>query len=155
MDSESFKMINWDFVKLDHFYGNNFSRRQEKMKFLLTVLKIAYVLDPSFQPVPEDPQPIEGQQPDAAILEPIERAKEKKGLKMRNLLRDISSIHYLIVFTTFTPTLNLQENYGRCWSSNIKLRRKVLINIRFLSTLILKWLILNLYWRKCMNCRLL
>ena len=42
----AYKMMNQDFVKLDKFDGSNFIRWQDKMKFLLTALKIFYVLDP-------------------------------------------------------------------------------------------------------------
>ncbi|GAV81950.1 hypothetical protein CFOL_v3_25403 [Cephalotus follicularis] len=78
MGSESFKITNQDFVKLDHFDGNNFSRWQDKMKFLLSVLKIAYVVDPNLQLVPEDPQPAKGQQPDTAILEQLKEQRKKR-----------------------------------------------------------------------------
>jgi hypothetical protein len=40
-----FKITNQDLVKLDKFDGTNFIRWQDKMKFLLTALKIFYVLD--------------------------------------------------------------------------------------------------------------
>jgi hypothetical protein len=43
-------------VKLDRFDGTNFTRWQDKMKFLLTALKIFYVLDPSLNSLP-DPTP--------------------------------------------------------------------------------------------------
>lgn len=49
-DIVSFKVINQDFVKLDRFNGTNFNRWQDKMMFLLTALKILYVLDPKLQP---------------------------------------------------------------------------------------------------------
>ena len=52
----AYKMMNQDFVKLDKFDGSNFIRWQDKMKFLLTALKIFYVLDPNLQPIP-DPTP--------------------------------------------------------------------------------------------------
>ena len=51
MGSESematFKMMNQDFVKLDRFDGTNFTHWKDKLMFLLTALKIAYVLDPN------------------------------------------------------------------------------------------------------------
>ena len=47
-----YKMMNQDFVKLDKFDGSNFICWQDKMKFLLTALKIFYVLDPNLQPIP-------------------------------------------------------------------------------------------------------
>jgi len=45
--------MNQDFVKLDRFDGTNFTRWQDKMKFLLTALKIFYVLDPNLNPLSE------------------------------------------------------------------------------------------------------
>ena len=56
--TSTFKVMNQDFVKLDRFDGTNFTRWQDKMKFLLTALKIFYVLDPNLSaipaPTPED-----------------------------------------------------------------------------------------------------
>ena len=40
-------------VQLDRFDGTNFTRWKEKLFFLLTVLKIAYVLDPNLEALPE------------------------------------------------------------------------------------------------------
>jgi hypothetical protein len=57
MGSESemvtFKMMNQDFMKLDRFDGTNFTRWKDKLIFLLTALKIAYVLDPNLSKLPE------------------------------------------------------------------------------------------------------
>ena len=47
------KLMNQDLVKLDRFDGMNFTRWQVKLKFLLTVLKILYVLDPELALIPE------------------------------------------------------------------------------------------------------
>ena len=49
----SLKMLDHELVKLDRFDGTNFTRWQDKMKFLLTALKIFYVFDPSLMPIPE------------------------------------------------------------------------------------------------------
>ena len=61
----AYKTMNQDFVKLDKFDGSNFIRWQDKMKFLLTVLKIFYVLDPNLQPIqsptPEDTKQLKEQ----------------------------------------------------------------------------------------------
>ena len=49
----SFKVMNQDFVKLDEFDETNFICWQDKMKFLLNVMKIFFVLDPNLQPICE------------------------------------------------------------------------------------------------------
>ena len=46
------KMLNHELVKLDRFDGTNFSQWKDKMKFLLTALKLFYVLDPNLMPFP-------------------------------------------------------------------------------------------------------
>ena len=43
----AYKVMNQDFVKLDRFNGTNYTCWKDKMIFLLTALKIVYVLDPN------------------------------------------------------------------------------------------------------------
>ncbi|RVW58747.1 hypothetical protein CK203_116855 [Vitis vinifera] len=45
--------MNQDLVRLDRFDGSNFTRWQDKVRFLLTALKIFYILDPTLAPLPE------------------------------------------------------------------------------------------------------
>ena len=45
--------MNQDLVRLDHFDGSNFTRWQDKVRFLLTELKIFYTLHPALAPLPE------------------------------------------------------------------------------------------------------
>ncbi|KAI9156320.1 hypothetical protein LWI28_004333 [Acer negundo] len=47
------KLMNQDLVRLDRFDGSNFTRWQDKLKFLLTALKIFYVLDPNLAAILE------------------------------------------------------------------------------------------------------
>ena len=80
MDMESLKLMNQDMVKLDRFDGNNFSRWQDKMKFLLTALKIFYILDPDLPPVPEEPKPSEdGTLPDQATVDDVRKQRKQRG----------------------------------------------------------------------------
>ena len=54
--SFAFQIMKQDFIKLDHFDGTNFTCWMDKMVFLLTVLKIYYVLDLNLPPL-LDPKP--------------------------------------------------------------------------------------------------
>ncbi|KAK3010678.1 hypothetical protein RJ639_011281 [Escallonia herrerae] len=49
----AFQVMNQDFMKLDRFDGTNFTRWHDKMMFLLTALKVQYVLDPNLPPLLE------------------------------------------------------------------------------------------------------
>ena len=51
-DVLALKMLNHELVKLDRFDGTNFSQWKDKMKFLLTALKLFYVLDSNLMPFP-------------------------------------------------------------------------------------------------------
>ena len=51
-DVSALKMLNHELVKLDRFDGTNFSRWKDKMKFLLTALKLFYVFDSNLMPFP-------------------------------------------------------------------------------------------------------
>ena len=63
MDSElssaNFRIVNSEFAKLDRFDGQNYTRWADKVKFMLAVLKLSYVLDPNLAPIPDDPLPTE------------------------------------------------------------------------------------------------
>ncbi|RVW41670.1 Retrovirus-related Pol polyprotein from transposon TNT 1-94 [Vitis vinifera] len=53
MEEETIKIMNQDLVRLDRFDGSNFTRWQDKVRFLLTALKIFYILDPTLAPLPK------------------------------------------------------------------------------------------------------
>ncbi|GAV87683.1 UBN2_2 domain-containing protein [Cephalotus follicularis] len=77
MEAESIKMMNQDMVKLDRFYGNNFTRWQDKMKFLLIVLKIYYIWDPNFQPIEDHVTTTDETQPNAKALKRVNQQRKK------------------------------------------------------------------------------
>ena len=52
-DNMALKIINQDVYKLDKFDGSNFTRWKDKMRFMLTVLNVIYVLDPKLEPICE------------------------------------------------------------------------------------------------------
>ena len=79
MEMESLKLMNQDMVKLDRFDGSNFSRWQDKMKFLLTALKIFYILDPNLSPMPEEPKPSEdGTLPDQTKVDEVRKQRKQR-----------------------------------------------------------------------------
>ena len=49
---ESQAVVSQEFVKLDSFNCTNFVRWKDKMMFLLTALKISYILDPNLYEIP-------------------------------------------------------------------------------------------------------
>ncbi|PON59327.1 hypothetical protein PanWU01x14_160760 [Parasponia andersonii] len=114
------KTMNQDFVWLDRFDGTNFTQWQGKVKFLLTTLKIFYVLDPNLAPIlpPSDKD----------IMLP--RLKDSSVKRMNSYVVVISSTHFLIVSTIFTPTSNSTERFGMHLNSNIRQRRKKYFRIK-------------------------
>nr|CAD1841780.1 unnamed protein product [Ananas comosus var. bracteatus] len=69
--TSAYKVINQDYVKLDRFDGTNFNRWKDKMLFFLTVLNVAYVLDP-------DDNSVENTTDDATPEEIAKEAELKK-----------------------------------------------------------------------------
>ncbi|KAK3028626.1 hypothetical protein RJ639_038399 [Escallonia herrerae] len=71
--------MNQDLVKLDRFDGNNYARWKDKMMFLLTALRISYILDPELSPPPEEPRTsAEGVPPDAEEFERVKKERKKR-----------------------------------------------------------------------------
>ncbi|GAV77860.1 UBN2_3 domain-containing protein [Cephalotus follicularis] len=74
-------------IKLDRFDGNNFAFWQDKMKFLLTVFKIYYILDPNLQPIEDHVPATDETQPNA---EALERVNEDELLCRGHILNTLS-----------------------------------------------------------------
>ncbi|KAK3002334.1 hypothetical protein RJ639_020781 [Escallonia herrerae] len=70
--------MNQDLVKLDRFDGNNYARWKDKMMFLLTALRISYILDLELSPPPYEPRTSEdGVPPDAEEFERVKKDRKK------------------------------------------------------------------------------
>ncbi|GAV91552.1 UBN2_2 domain-containing protein, partial [Cephalotus follicularis] len=67
-----------DMVKLDRFDGNNFARWEDKMKFLLTILIIYYILDPNLQPIEDHVPATDETQTNAEALERVNQERKKR-----------------------------------------------------------------------------
>ncbi|GJZ50586.1 viral movement protein [Tanacetum coccineum] len=71
----NFRMMNQECVKLDKFDGCTYTRWAEKMKFLLIVLKIYYVLDPELPPIAANPVPEPGKPMDEKKISELEKQR--------------------------------------------------------------------------------
>ena len=93
-DVSALKMLNHELVKLDRFDGTNFSRWKDKMKFLLTTLKLFYVLGPNLMPFPlandEDIDEIKAQR----------KKWEEDGLICRGQILNTLSDHLYDLYTS-------------------------------------------------------
>ena len=71
----SLHFMNQEFAKLDQFDGQNYTRWAEKVKFMLHVLKLSFVLDPKLPPIPDNPIPKEGESVDPAVIAELEKQR--------------------------------------------------------------------------------
>ncbi|KAL7595055.1 hypothetical protein Lser_V15G28998 [Lactuca serriola] len=71
----SLHFMNQEFAKLDQFDGQNYTRWAEKVKFMLHVLKLSFVLDPKLTLIPENPIPKEGESVDPAVIAELEKQR--------------------------------------------------------------------------------
>ncbi|GJW36954.1 hypothetical protein Tco_0059874 [Tanacetum coccineum] len=67
--------MNLEFVKLDKFDGCNYTRWADKMKFLLIILKIFYVLDPLLALILANPIAAEGEEVDQNEVLELEKQR--------------------------------------------------------------------------------
>ena len=114
----TFKMMNQDFVKLDRFDGTNFTCWKDKLMFLLTALKIAYVLDPNLSKLPE-PTDNDSDQHKAEC----KKRKEDEVVCMGHILNILSDCLYDL-FTSMKSPKEIWE----ALEFKYKLKNKVRIN---------------------------
>ncbi|KAL3510202.1 hypothetical protein ACH5RR_029603 [Cinchona calisaya] len=99
MEFATLREIATDFVKLEHFDGDNFRKWQNKMHFLLATLNVIYVLN--------TPKPMENDEETLANT----RAKQKWE-DDDYICRGHIMITCLKVFLTHTKMFHIQENCG-------------------------------------------
>ncbi|KAJ9557199.1 hypothetical protein OSB04_011813 [Centaurea solstitialis] len=75
MDTGNFRLMTQDLVKLDSFDGSNYTRWADKVKFMLMVLNLAHVMDVNLEPIPENPIPEAGKQPDQMVIADLEKKR--------------------------------------------------------------------------------
>ncbi|PKI48626.1 hypothetical protein CRG98_030991 [Punica granatum] len=110
----AFKVMNREFVKLDRFDGSNFNRWKDKMLLLLTVLNVAYVLDPNLQPL-EDPAPDATPEEIAKVAELKKKREEDKFTCRGHILNTLSDRLYDLYMSMQSPMeiwKTLEEKYN-------------------------------------------
>nr|KAJ0210575.1 hypothetical protein LSAT_V11C400180890 [Lactuca sativa] len=106
--------MNQEFFKLNRFDGQNYTRWADKVKFMLHVLKLAYVLDPKPTPIPVDPIPEVGK-----TVDPM--SDELRVGHIKNSLSDR-------LYDLYESVKDLRELWS-VWNSSKRHMRKVLITV--------------------------
>nr|KAJ0194771.1 hypothetical protein LSAT_V11C700357350 [Lactuca sativa] len=95
--------MNQEFAKLERFNGQHYTHLADNVKFVLHVLKLAYVLDPKLAPIPDDPFPETGKNVDPTIISDLE--KESQELYVGRIKNSLSDRLYDI----YVPVKDLRE----------------------------------------------
>ncbi|KAK3043405.1 hypothetical protein RJ639_001984 [Escallonia herrerae] len=94
------------------------------MMFLLTALRISYILDPELSPPPEEPRTsAEGVPPDAEEFERVKKERKKRE-EDELLCRGHILMGCQIVYTTCSPKSNLPVIFGVRWTTSTRLKKK-------------------------------
>ncbi|KAJ0797568.1 hypothetical protein HanPI659440_Chr04g0175261 [Helianthus annuus] len=98
MDSElptaNLRFMNQEFVKLDRFDGQNYTRWADKVKFMLVVLKLYYILDPDLPAIPDDPLGEAGELPNEDLARQRLIRKEAEDLCLGHIKNSLSDRLY-------------------------------------------------------------
>ncbi|RVX23596.1 Retrovirus-related Pol polyprotein from transposon TNT 1-94 [Vitis vinifera] len=110
--------MNQDLVRLDRFDGSNFTRWQDKVRFLLTALKIFYILDPTLAPLPE---PKENDTPQ--VVAARKKREEDELICRGHILNALSDRLYDLYTNT-----NSRGRFGRLLKTSTKPRKKRILH---------------------------
>ncbi|KAM0046470.1 hypothetical protein Hdeb2414_s0009g00316711 [Helianthus debilis subsp. tardiflorus] len=98
MDSElptaNLRFMNQEFVKLDKFDGQNYTRWANKVKFMLVVLNLYYILDPDLPIIPDDPPREAGELPDPDLAKQRLVRKDAEDLCLGHIKNSLSDRLY-------------------------------------------------------------
>ena len=98
MDGElptaNLRFMNQEFVKLDRFDGQNYTRWADKVKFMLVVLKLYYILDPNLPAIPDDPPLEAGEVPNQDLAKQRLVRKEAEDLCLGHIKNSLSDRLY-------------------------------------------------------------
>ncbi|RVW95654.1 hypothetical protein CK203_031529 [Vitis vinifera] len=97
MEGETIKIMNQDLMRLDRFDGSNFTKWQDKVRFLLTALKIFYILDPTLAPLPE---PKENDKPQ--VVAARKKREEDELICRGHILNTLSDRLYDLYTNTYS-----------------------------------------------------
>ncbi|KAF5775122.1 putative RNA-directed DNA polymerase [Helianthus annuus] len=86
--------MNQEFVKLDRFDGQNYTRWADKVKFMLVVLKLYYILDPDLPAIPDDPPGEAGELPNEDLARQRLIRKEAEDLCLGHIKNSLSDRLY-------------------------------------------------------------
>ncbi|KAH1046472.1 hypothetical protein J1N35_037256 [Gossypium stocksii] len=104
----AFKVMNQEFMKLDRFDGSNFNRWKDKILFLLTVLNVAYFLNPNLQVMDANSKEI------AKVVE-LKKRKEDNFTCRGHILNTLSYRLYDLYMSMQSPVeiwKALEEKYN-------------------------------------------
>lgn len=73
ISSNKFRLMNQEFSQLNRFDGQTYTSWFNKVKFMLHLLKLAYVLDPNLTPIPVNPISKAGKTMDQQFLYDLEK----------------------------------------------------------------------------------
>ena len=101
MDTNTIKMMNQDFIRLDRFDGVNFIRWRDKLKFMLTALKVYYVLDSNLPPI------FEQKEDDNETIIALRKKREEDEIVCRGHILNALSERLYDLYTNEISTLKI------------------------------------------------
>ncbi|XP_022883482.1 uncharacterized protein LOC111400299 [Olea europaea var. sylvestris] len=119
------KLMNQDLMRLDWFDGTNSTRCQDKLKFLLTALKIFYILDPELAPLSE---PTNGE---TKVVKVERQKRQEDELTCRGHILNALSDRLYDLYTNTTSTKEIWEALESKYKAEEEGTKKFLISKYF------------------------